>query len=139
MCAFAADVGEAGNEMSRELLLQPKTPLLHIGIWGLGGDRCDIQRECRALGVPRALRDTYIGITIWIFLLRALNYWGTAFERAGIRFLPSSVFVEQSVTAAEGSFALAEGIPGETDTRFGVEYLAIDAARRKAMGAAAHK
>src|SRR5579884_2794554 len=114
-------------------------PLLHIGPYGLGGDRDVGEREAEQAALPGA----YIRVTglrgIGEGLGLRLYQWSGTFEGFAVGFVAVGVLVENAVAAADSGFAVAEYIESETDARRRIKQVSGHAARRRTAHATLHQ
>src|SRR5580658_3123608 len=120
MSSLAANIGEAGQGISRELMFDACTPLLHIRPYCLGRNGSYIQRKGYRGEALRALitRSLANGApALWIDLSHAKHDRRRTFERTGVRFVGSSMLEEDAIPTSDRSLSRACRIPGKSNTR----------------------
>ena len=114
MRAFAAHIGHGHDRFLHDLALDVDIPLLHIRPDGLRRNRRDAQRKRHAGAAD-------VGVTGDVVLRRAQHQGRAAFQRLRVSFVAVGVLVEYAIAAANGRFAIAERVEGETDAGRGIE------------------
>src|SRR5580693_4247469 len=129
MRTFAAHVSDGHNGAGHELALNVQIPLLHIGPDGLSWNGVHCQRKRHALSANA-------GVANHVVLRRSEHVWRCAFERFRVALVSIGVLKEYSISAANGSLTVAEGIVSETDAWSRIEQVTLHASSRDAADAA---
>src|SRR5271168_2616117 len=133
MRAPAADVGDLHHDMPWQFVLHVQIPLLHVRPLDVVGNGDGIQRAYR----PASRRSAHVGVTGYVADAAVENVWrGGALQGFCVGFVAVGVFKENAVATAHRPLAIAQRIPGKTDSRPGIDVFVLLAAGHAICGTA---
>ena len=132
MRTLAADIRHGHYGAGHDLTLHIEIPLLHVRPDSLSWNGIHTERKCNST-------PTDIGVADDVVLRGVEHQRRAALQRFRVAFVAIGVFEEDSVSATNCSFAVAEGIVRETDAWRGIEEMAFHATGGNTAGAALYQ
>src|SRR5579884_2556790 len=131
MRPLAANVRNGAHRVVRDVVLNIEVPLLHVR-------PAYLLRVSRRPGGPEQTRASNVCVARDVVLRRRQHRRRVAFKTRD-RLVPIQMLEENAVSAANGPFPIAEGIPCKSKSRSRIEQMSLHATSRSSVLAASRK